>query len=543
MSLFGNRKLLAIGLDGATFTILEPLIEAGKLPVLGRLREQGSWGTLESTFPPKTIPAWPVMATGKNPGKLGLFHFLNKANPSTVDEFVAFNSSMIEGETFWDYLGEAGRKVGVVNFPLLYPPYPVNGFMVSGLGASESNEITYPTSLREELDATTGGYEIRVPYADPIYSDNEELLIHDLTRVLNKRTEAVKYVMRNREWDVLFAIFSVTDWAQHYFWKHVDPTHCLYDGEKSPPLREAFEGFWTAVDHAVGEIVQQLDDEATVLVISDHGFGPVDQQFRVNAWLKRRGYLVESSNQDNVHKLKRAAFPLLEDIGGRIVKRCPQLNSLARRVGKRLSPSTMAQIDLERSDAFMPKQFSNIGTIYITHPRGTSEYLRAKTGIAKGLKALSENLPVSVKVYNPEDLYWGQKATLAPDVLFTINDFRCGMDPALSGPLFETNPMSENKTGMHRMEGILIAQGPNVAPGQIECARLIDIAPTILYLLGCPLPRDMDGDVLYDLFTSDFVRGQKAEYAENGERTQEAQGLSGEDEALLRSRLEELGYL
>jgi predicted AlkP superfamily phosphohydrolase/phosphomutase len=349
--------------------------------------------------------------------------------------------------------------------------------------------------------------------------------------------------MRNREWDVLFAIFSVTDWAQHYFWKHIDPTHCLYNDQKSPSRREAFETFWTAVDNAVGEIIQQGDDETTTLVISDHGFGPVDQQFRVNAWLKKQGYLVESLNQDSLHRLKRASFPFLKEIGGRILRWLPHLNLLARPIGKRLSPSTMAQIDLEKSAAFMPKQYSNIGTIYITHAQGTTEYVRAKIEIAEGLKALSKNLPLSVDIYDPGDLYWGEKASLAPDVLFTINDFRCGMNPALSGPLFERTPTSRSKTGMHRMEGILIARGPDIAPGQIEGARLIDIAPTILYFFGQALPRDMDGDVLYDLFTSDVVREQEVAYIGHEERFQEVQGLSGEDEALIRSRLEELGYL
>jgi len=519
-------------------------MEGGKLPSLARLKESGMWGYLESTFPPKTIPAWPVMVTGRNPGKLGLFHFLNRAEPNRVDRFVAFNSSMVEGQAFWDYLGRAGYQVGVVNFPLLYPPYPVNGFMVSGMGASESREITYPSSLRRELDEVTGGYEIRVPYADPHYVGNEDLLIADLTRVLEKRTKAIKHLMESRDWDLLFAIFSVTDWVQHYFWKHIDPTHRLYDGAESESFRGTFEGFWMVVDRAVGEIVGQVDDETTILILSDHGFGPVDQQFRVNAWLREKGYLVSSSNQNISQYLRRFAFPILKKVGGPVVRRLPGLDPSARRIGKRLSPSIIAQIDLEKSDAFMPKQYSNVGTIYITHPSGSEAHLRVKERLMRDLANIGVDLdlPIEARVYEPERLYWGEKAVLAPDVLFTLNELRCGVNPDLSGPLFEPVPGSDSKTGMHRMEGILIARGPGISCGQIEGAKLVDIAPTVLYFFDHPLFKDMDGSVLHALFLESFNQERDVELVETKDALV-SHGLSKEDEALVCTRLEELGYL
>ncbi|MFC7058378.1 alkaline phosphatase family protein [Halovenus salina] len=143
-------ETIVLGLDGATWDILKPLIQEGALPNIERLRSDGHSGTLESTFPPITAPAWLSMATGQNPGKTGVFYFLNREDSESFD-FETLGSDKFHGQSFWDVFSAHEQSVGIFNYPMLYPPYEINGFMVSGLGSEADDTITYPRSLGAEL--------------------------------------------------------------------------------------------------------------------------------------------------------------------------------------------------------------------------------------------------------------------------------------------------------------------------------------------------------------------------------------------------------
>ena len=168
------RKLLIIGLDGATWDVLMPLIKKKKLPTLEKLVKNGTYGTLESTIPPVTGGAWLSLATGKTLGKTGIIDFLNRKD--ATQKLYPTSSSDFKGHSFWDYLSKANKKVGIFNYPMLFPPYKVNGFMVSGLGPSSDDDISYPSSLKKELEQIARKYEISVNYHDKKY-ENIDLFI------------------------------------------------------------------------------------------------------------------------------------------------------------------------------------------------------------------------------------------------------------------------------------------------------------------------------------------------------------------------------
>ncbi|EJN57917.1 alkaline phosphatase family protein [Halogranum rubrum] len=531
-------ETIILGLDGATWDVLDPLLEAGELPNIASLRESGYHGTLESTFPPITAPAWLSMATGQNPGKTGVFYFLNRDDPDSF-EFETLGSEKFEGQSFWDVLDARGHSVGVFNYPMLYPPYEIDGFMVSGLGSPEDDTITYPETLKSELDEVTGEYQIKVPYADPKYADRPDTLLDDLVRTLEKREAAMEHLLETKDPDVFFGVVSVTDWAQHYFWRYYDETHALFDPGSSSESQEALVNLWKRVDQTVGKIASIAEEqEATLTIVSDHGFGPVNETFHSNEWLEQRGFRV-AEEQSLLGRLRTDYFPYLRKVGEPIVAAIPQLNDLAKSVGTSIQGSIGDAVDWERSIAFAPEQNLTCGMIYMLSDRPEDE-----SAVIDALCSLrdAEGNELNISVYRPEDLYHGPCVELAPDILFEIDDFECAIDPrpTLEDDLFSTGPPSAARSGGHRREGIYLFSKSGTTSGSGERASLLDIAPTVLFKHGEPIPEEMDGGVLQDAL-SDTSR--KADRVPLSSLTETSDDRSRSDTDDVKNRLEDLGYI
>lgn len=532
---------IVLGLDGATWDVLDPLRESGSLPNIDSLVEQGYDGTLESTFPPITAPAWLSMATGQNPGKTGVFYFLNRDDPDSF-EFEPLGSDEFRGRSFWDVLSANGRSVGVFNFPMLYPPYPINGFMVSGLGSPEDDTITYPDELQGELDDVTDGYRIKVPYADPKYKDRPEALATDLREVISKRERAIEYLLTEKDPDVFFGVISATDWAQHYFWRHYDESHALFDPEHPMSGEGTLEALWERVDEAVGTVKTLAErEDARLVLVSDHGFGPVNRTFHSNEWLEREGFRV-SAEQSAVKKLRTKYFPYLRKVGELLVDAVPQLNDVAKSVGKTVRGSPGDTVDWERSVAFAPKQNLTCGMLYML-----SDDPNDRDAVIEGLRSLTDKSgePLDVNVYRPEDLYHGPEIDLAPDVLFEIHDFECAVDPrhATTDGVFSNGPPSVARSGGHRTEGIYVLAGSDIEPGTGGDASLLDVAPTLLFATNTPIPSEMDGNVLAEPFTDEANDDRTIERAPLSTLVRsDAQDRRGDADDV-QKRLEDLGYI
>jgi predicted AlkP superfamily phosphohydrolase/phosphomutase len=539
--------VIVLGLDGATWDVLDPLIADGRLPNIEQARSSGQAGTLESTFPPITAPAWLSMATGQNPGKTGVFYFLNRDDPDSF-EFESLSSAAFEGESFWDVLAARGTSVGVFNFPMLYPPYPLgeDGFMVSGFDSPEDETITSPASLDDELDDLTDGYEIKVPYAEPKYRSRPDALFDDLVSVLEKRETALTYLLTEKQPELFFGVVSVTDWAQHYFWRHHDPAHVLHDPDAPAAHQDALGQLWERVDETVGAVAEIADrEDATLLLVSDHGFGPVNQTFHSNAWLESKGFRVPADTS-LLQSLRSRYFPYIRAVAEPVVSAVPPLNDVARSVGKAVRGSLTDDIDWERTVAFAPRQNLTCGMLYLLSddPDDAAAVVDALEGLTT-----PEGEPLAVEVYRPEDLYEGPKIDLAPDILFTVENFACGVDPR--NPTVDEyvadGPPSLPRNGGHRMEGIYVAAGAGVSPGDSDDADLLDIAPTLLYTMREPIPERMDGSPLTGLFTPEFTDSRSVTRRPLSALTASDRSSHNRaderDTDAVRERLDDLGYL
>lgn len=530
---------IILGLDGATWDVLNPLIRENRLPNLARLKESGQSGVLESTFPPITAPAWLSMATGQNPGKTGVFYFLNREDPNSF-EFDTLGSDKFQGQCFWDVLSQQGHDVGIFNYPMLYPPYKLDGYMVSGLGSPEDNTITYPSELRRELDDVTGGYQIKVPYADPKYAGNPKALEADLHDIVQKREQAIEYLLTERETDIFFGVLSATDWVQHYFWRYHDPEHALH--ESGTPYSDTIARLWERVDETVGTVADiAAERDATLLLVSDHGFGPVNQTFHSNEWLHQKGFSVADQGSP-LERLQGIVFPYLRQIAEPVVAAVPQLNDFAKTVGQSIRGNPGAIIDMERSIAFAPRQNLTCGMIYTL-----TDNPAAETRIIETLRSLTDadGTTLNVSVYRPEDLYTGPKMELAPDILFKIDDFEYAIDPRASvgDDLMTSGPPSASRSGGHRTEGIYIASGPDISAADGDTASLLDVAPTVLFAQDEPIPDIMDGCVLLELFTDQFLNKRTERRTPLEKLIKPSDGVERTDSDAVQDRLEDLGYL
>ncbi|HIP86971.1 MAG TPA: hypothetical protein EYH27_00850 [Anaerolineales bacterium] len=541
-------RVLVIGIDGGTLDLIRPWAEEGHLPSLARLMTEGAWGRLESTLPPVTSPAWPTFATGKNPGKHGVFDFIR---PSGGD-FEMVNSTYIKARTLWQILSEAGRRVGVVNVPVTYPPQPVNGFVVSGMLSPHGGRFTYPEDLLDPYREELGPY--RIAPSVQYKPGEEEPFIEDLLDLVERRGRYALRLMEDHPWDFLMVHFQATDVLQHAFWKFVDPTHPRHDPEAArrfvPAMREVFH----RMDGFIGRMIDRLDGETTVIVMSDHGFGPLHWVVNLNLFFLEKGLL----------HLKRAPFTRLRTGLFRAGLTPASIWHLIERVGLQnyvwlVSKSTRNKVvskflsfddvDWSRTVAY---SIGHVGQIYINlkgrEPHGIVEpgegYKEARERVIEALRDLHHpetGDPLLDRVILGEEITHGPYADRGPDLHVVFDGYR-----AIAFPLFATDSRIVTRqirgdSGCHRLHGLLIAWGAAVRRGRVpEDAHIMDLAPTILHLMGLPVPDDMDGKVLTPMLSLD----RPVEYehvASEEERAEE--GLSAEESAEVEDRLRALGYL
>ena len=560
-------RVLVIGLDGATFRVIQPMVAAGELPVLGRLMKQGTYGVLRSTIQPSSEQAWVTFMTGVQNGKHGIFGFVQRKPGSYEYQYV--NARHQRAPTLWRLLSERGRRVIAINVPMTYPPEPVNGALIGGLMTpSERSRFTYPPDLYEELKREIGGYIINVDIETGALKDaGEERLLREINEMIRLRTEAVKYLARTRPWDLLCVVYGAADRVSHKFWKYMQmdsPTLASGKGGAIPQV-------YRRLDQAVGELMDHVADEHTVvLLVSDHGFGPLKKAFFLNQWLTEQGYLcwrgkeplnLRAGFQMGLNRILRQAVHWLDHPWMSAAKQAafatwPDLK------GKLHSSMAYAKVDWSRTLAYALGTMGNIClNVKGREPQGIvepgSQYEALRTQLIEELKQLRDvetGRPIFLAVYRREEIYHGPYVELAPDIVGLLDstyhvaavDWRPA-GGAVIVPLGEQLLFVGDLSGQHDMDGILIAYGPHVRQGaEIAGAGIVDMAPTLLALLGEPIPDYMDGRVLLELFDESLAAERASTGAGEGAPalTEEAgEVYTEEEEEEIAARLRGLGYV
>lgn len=541
-----TQKVIVIALDGATFDLIEPWATAGHLPNLQQLMTQGAWARLVSTQPPITGAAWTSFQTGVHPGRHGIFDWLARKDGSY--QLTPISSHWIKREVLWEYLSRHGKRVGVMGVPVSYPARPVNGFILTDLLTPDRVNYAFPPELKDEIERHVGPYPVMPEHWRGRYA--AQAWVQHLQDSLQRRIEIALYLMRKKPWDFFMIHCMETDSVSHQMWH-------LVDGIKRPryhggdctgnPILEIYQ----AADRALGQVLAELGDETTVFVISDHGFGPLYYNIYLNCWLYERGYLLLKKNITTL--LKQFAWRLgltpenlyvwaerarLLDLGSRL--RHGHLHDLLGRVFL-----STQNIDWPKTRAY---SHGNVGQIYLNlkgrEPQGCVEPAHAealRNEIIEELKKFANpytHSPVFERIYRKEEIYWGEEIARAPEILLVPSD---GTMAVGTTEFLSNRPVSLTYagSGWHRMEGIFIAHGRLMTPGQRPKLQIVDLFPIVTAALGVPIPLDLDGHVPDDLFHGGVsIKPQR-------ERVQ-GRGLgapTSQWEKEIRERLRNLGYV
>jgi predicted AlkP superfamily phosphohydrolase/phosphomutase len=484
-------KILVLGLDCAA---PELLLGYDDLPVIGHLMRGGAYGRLESVVPPITVPAWMCMATGQDPGQLGIYGFRNRTNHS-YDGLGIVNSRSISELAIWDQIAREGARSVIVGVPPGYPPRKVNGVAVGCFLTPDTDKevFTHPAAVSQEIRDLVGHYPVDVK---GFRTDNKAWLRDEIFAMSRAQFQVVRHLMQSKEWDYFQFVDIGLDRVHHGFWKYHDPQHVLY--EPDSPFQGVIHDYYRHLDEEIGRVLELLDDETIILVVSDHGARRLDGGFCVNEWLIREGLLV--------------------------------LNSYPERV----TPFAKLDVNWDRTKVwseggYYARVFFNVKG---REPRGVIEpadYERFRDEIRAKFEATADmqGRPLGTLVFKPEEIY-REVRNVAPDLIVHFGGLSWR---SIGGVGYPEIHVLENDTGPddcnHAQFGsFILAASNSPLAGEVEGAHLLDVAPTLLELGGYDIPPTMRGRSL--------VAGRAAAGGD---------GYSADEEQVVRDRLSGLGYI
>lgn len=504
-----SKKVVVIGLDGGTFKLLKPLVAEGLMPNLKKIIEQGSNAILESTMPPMTGTAWSTFATGKQPGKHGVFDFL-LVNDS-LDNFHITTSRDIQGKTLYELIDEYKQTPITINLPNSWPPRLANKQIVITCLLTQGNQWIYPDTLKQKYP-NLNNYQL-TPNESLRLKERKQQYTDEILELTANQLKCVKDIYSNEKWDFFFYLFSSTDWIQHASFDE------LTEQRAESPLR-----IYKQVDEALGWFMNNLPPDTNLLIMSDHGFKSFKKTFYFNKWLEQEGYLVTTSGSSNFKEQVTRRAKETEKIRSQkkkvnlgktffsILKYAPWLEKPLKKVYhkfvKKYLPINLKVdigIDYAKTKVCFPKG-SYMTNAYINDARkykngviqNDEEYYKLRNEIVAKIKNIKDDQGniVIPKVYTKEEIYGENAPAKCPDLFFELGDY--WLDGQFSSAkLFEENIVS-NK---HEKDGIFLAYGPDIKLGQeLNRKSIADIAPTVLHMLNIPLPTDLDGSVIQEIF-------------------------------------------
>ncbi len=459
MDISKPEKVLVIGLDCATPQLVFDRF-LPELPNIGRLIGAGLYGELKSTIPPITTPAWMCMMSSKSPGTLGIYGFRNRKD-YTSDKLFTANSTAVKEDLVWDILGRLGKKTIMVGVPQTYPPKPVNGQMVTCfLTPSIESEYTYPKELKEEIAREVGRYMLDV---EGFRTDDKDRLLREIHEMTDIRHRLVKHLMTTKPWDFFMMVEMGPDRLHHGFWRFCIPEHPEY--KPGNPYESAMLDYYKKLDSNIGELVSLAGDKTAVIVVSDHGAKTMFGGVCINEWLIREGYLTVKSKPEGVVRPDKCEFDWTR--------------TMAWGEGGYYGRLFMSVKGREPNGLIPPE-----------------DYERVRGEIARKLEAITDEngRNIGTRVFRPEDVY-PEVRNVAPDLIVYFGDLAWRSVGSIGSGKVLTY---ENDTGPddanHAQHGIFAMGGAGVpSRGKLEGLDILDVAPTILNLMGVPVPPDMNG--------------------------------------------------
>ncbi len=454
-----KNRVMVIGIDSVPPDLLFDRF-LPKMPHLRELLQRSTYGTLRTIDPPITVPAWAVMFSGMDPGTLGVYGFRHRRPGSYWDTYIPTSRTILHPQV-WDLLSRIGKRVCVIGMPPGYPPTPVNGVYISDfLTPDDAKDYIYPTSMRDEIERISGGYEFDVTFR----AEDRDRIGTQLVEMTRKHFAVARHLWAKERWD-FFALHEIgPDRIHHTFWKYFDERHPRY--EANATYRAVVEDYYAMLDEEIGRLISEVGDDVRVFVLSDHGSQAMQGCFCINQWLISKGFLT----------LK----------------------------GPRPAPGT----PLEKADIDWSKTYAwGAGGYYARifynirgrEPQGVlqpSEMADFESRLTRELKEVRrpDGQPLGVDARAPAKIYREVRGD-APDLMVYFGNATWRSAGTIG---YDTLFLDENDTGpddsVHSFEGIYVVDRPQVGAGVLgPTENLIDIGPTILSLMGVPVPPEVQG--------------------------------------------------
>ena len=458
------KKVAVIGLDCA-----EPSLVFDRwidyLPNIKRLTARGTFGELTSSMPPITVPAWSCMASGKDPGTLGIYGFRNRADRS-YDKLTIATSLAVKEPRIWDILGTHGKQSIVVGVPGTFPiTRPIAGCMITSFLTPDTTDpkITWtsPPTLRNEINELVGEYLVDVK---GFRTDNKKWLLEQIYEMTKRRFNVVRHLLTTKPWDLFWMVEMGVDRIHHGFWSFMDSSHHRY--EKGNEFEDAIFEYYKYIDDQIGKTLECMDQGATaVWIVSDHGCKCMVGGCMFNQWLINEGFL----------HFKEPVRP-----------------------GQKFNVN---DVDWSRTTAWGEGGY--YGRLFINvegrEPSGTvrrADYEAFRNELIVKIEAIEDHRGdlMGNKCYKPEEIY-ERVNRIAPDLIVIFGDLRWRSVGLVGSDSIHT---FENDTGPddanHAQQGMYVYTHPSLpARGRVDTPTLYDVAPTILTDLGLPIRTDMKG--------------------------------------------------
>ncbi len=551
-----RQRVVFVGIDGATWEIIDDLIAEGRLPNLLSMMKRGSYGPLRSTLPPNSSLAWSSFMTGVEPGKHGVFFFREQRPGSYQRPVISFDS--LQAPSVFKLASDSGRKVVSAWVPLTYPPEELNGITIGGLLTPDSQaDFVRPVSARLELEKIHG----QIP------ADNEpELLFHtanaeealsSLLETTDKIAEVAISLLEREDPDLFAVVFRGVDLASHQSWCFQDPEWAATNPLAASRQKHILGMVYQRVDQAMGRIktaAEKLDGQLSFGVCSDHGFGAISHRFYINKWLVENGYLVLKPRANRLGRLrlwvehKWAGFMRRSGLARKRMKK-------GKGIGRDPESSIRDMIDWSKSRAW--SSFSGGEDIVLVNLQGREpegivqpgveyESLREEIIEKLGQVRAADGTRLIARAYRREDLWEGPQLHLAPDIQYITHDTSVNSCANPTHPVI-SEPAVEGRPAMHRINGVYLWEGAGIFKANHQQAgpQIADIASTMLHLLGMPVESYMDGKVMQDCMEQSWLeknppRERQSEIELKPRRV--AAEVAEDDEKLIET-MRALGYM
>jgi predicted AlkP superfamily phosphohydrolase/phosphomutase len=534
-------RILVIGLDAATMDLIEPWAAAGHLPTIGRLMHEGAAARLLSTPNMHSASAWTSILTGLNPGRHGLFVFSDR--DFATGKQVFFKGGDRTGELISSHLSRHGLTSGFLNVPMTYPAQcESGGFMVSGLDAPSLNERAFcPDELRGALFSRFPKYRSSPRgLGDLMRAGRLDDAITAWMELIETQTAAAEYLITNRPVDFFMTVYTASDWAGHNLWKDAEV----------PPNENALLEIYRALDGGIERLLNHASAETQVYVISDHGMGPhTGASYHLAEWLEAKGYMVRSGRSQARHSIISASRKAARTLLPVSLRERVKSGIGEDRIGRLQTAdkdSFYSSIDWDRTSAYTEPGRHVININLEGRNAGgsvtSSDYRDVCSRIIDELGQWTDNTGCKVvdRVVRSDEVYSGPFTARASDLYVYWNPVA-----SVGEPPEEVRSRGFWWSGDHRPEGVLICKGPGLNSTSLAALPTVcDLVPTIMFAAGLPVPDHLDGRVIKEVFTAEFLAAHPVQVESAAFSTAADQiGLSAEEEQLVEEKLRGLGYL